>query len=130
MRMSFLMMAAALVSAAPARSQSPDPQALADRIDQHLAARWKDAQVEPAPPADDAEFLRRAYLDLTGRIPSVRDAHDFLDDRSPDKRRALVEQLLASPRHAAHFAMVWRTLLLSEAGASADARYFQPGFEP
>jgi hypothetical protein len=83
----------------------------------------------PAPAADDAEFLRRVYLDLTGRIPAVHDVHGFLADRDANKRRKLIGELLASPRHSAHFATVWGNLLLSEVGASTDARYFRPGFE-
>src|SRR5262245_43828970 len=58
-------------------------RALAARIDKHLARRWAAEKVEPAPVADDAEFLRRVYLDLVGRIPSVAEAHEFLDDKSP-----------------------------------------------
>jgi hypothetical protein len=127
--MSLVSVAAALLSTAPGLAGPPDPQGLADRIDRHLAVGWEAAGARPAPPADDAEFLRRAYLDLTGRIAAPRDVHDFLADGSPGKRRALVERLLASPRHAAHFASVWRALLLPEATASAEARYFQPGFE-
>ena len=43
-------------------------------------------QGQPARPADDAEFLRRVYLDLVGKIPTAAEARDFLDDPSPDKR--------------------------------------------
>jgi hypothetical protein len=122
-----LLAAAPTLGAAPAGP--PDPQALADRIDRHLAARWKEVGARPAPPADDAEFLRRAYLDLTGRIPASRDVHDFLADRAPDKRARLIDELLASPRYARHFASTWRALLLPEAASDRQARYFQPGFE-
>src|SRR5437899_13025752 len=72
-------------------------QALAARIDKHLTAGWSAAGVEPAPLADDPEFLRRVTLDLAGRIPSVAEARAFLKETSPDKRLRLVEQLLASP---------------------------------
>jgi len=119
-----LLLVTALGQAAP-----PDPQALADRIDQHLAARWKAVGARAAPPADDAEFLRRAYLDLTGRIPAPRDVHDFLSDKDPQKRPKLIDELLESARHAAHFANVWRALLLPEAAAGAEARFLQPGLE-
>jgi hypothetical protein len=118
-----------LLSVPYVAAADPDPQELADRIDRHLAARWQAVGARPAPPADDAEFLRRAYLDLTGRIPTPRDVHDFLADRSPDKRRRLIDELLDSPRHARHFAAVWRALLLPEASASREARFFQAGFE-
>ena len=105
----------------------PDPQALADRIDRHLSAKW--ANVEPAPPADDAEFLRRAYLDLVGTVPRPHAARAFLADADPDKRAKLIDELLASPPAAAHAARVWRAAILPETAATADARVFQPGFE-
>src|SRR5271166_4925960 len=84
----------------------PDPQVLARRIDQYLGERWKADKVQPAPIADDAEFLRRIYLDLTGRIPRPHDVHEFLADKHPDKRRNAVDDLLDSPRYAQHFANV------------------------
>jgi hypothetical protein len=122
-----------LLAAAPAWAAAPpgapDAQALAGRIDRLLAQRWKAAGVRPAPAAGDSEFLRRAYLDLTGRIPRPRDVHDFLADRKPNKRARLIDELLEAPRHARHFAAVWRAQLLPEVSASRQARYFQPGFE-
>ena len=67
-------------------AEATDPQlvpdaaevrALAARIDHHLAAGWNAAGVKPAPLADDAEFLRRVFLDVAGRIPSVAEARTF-----------------------------------------------------
>src|SRR5262245_60523633 len=81
----------------PLSAESPAPRpivldapTLALRIDQHIAARWQARCVQAAPPADDATFIRRVYLDVTGCIPSITDAHDFLDDTRPDKRRIWV----------------------------------------
>src|SRR5262245_15743798 len=88
-------------------SASHDAQALAKQIDQHIAKRWAEAKVEPAPLADDAEFLRRVYLDLAGRIPSVAETRAFLADKRSDKRARLVEQLLSGSRYVAHFTNVW-----------------------
>jgi hypothetical protein len=122
----------ALLVAHPApvgAADGPDPAELAKTIDAHLDARQKAENVTPALPADDAEFLRRAYLDLTGRIPSPHDVHDFLADKDPDKRAKLIDDLLDAPRYATHFASVWRAALLPEAASDAQARVFQPGFE-
>src|SRR5262245_17408488 len=83
--------------AGPLRAESPDPAKLAGRIDGHLERAWKAAKVEPAPAADDAEFLRRAYLDLTGRIPRPSDVHQFLADGSAGRRQKLIDRLIASP---------------------------------
>jgi hypothetical protein len=100
--------------AAPARSDTPQAEtaALAFRIDQRIEAGYKARNVQPAPLADDAEFLRRVYLDLTGRIPPVAEVHRFLKSRDPDKRRLLIEELLASPNYINHFATVWRQAIL------------------
>jgi hypothetical protein len=106
-----------------------DAQALAARIDELVAQRWAAVKVEPAPRADDAEFLRRAYLDLAGRIPSVAEARTFLADTRPDKRQQLVERQLASPGYVAHFTNVWRALLLPEVSTNIQVRIALPGFQ-
>ena len=69
-------------------------------IDQAVFGQMASDGVPPAPPTTDSEFLRRIYLDLTGRIPSPEDAKRFLDDGSPTKRADLIETLLASPAYA------------------------------
>jgi hypothetical protein len=79
---------------------------LHQRIDQAIAAR------PAAPPADDAEFLRRVYLDLTGTIPTAAEARAFLQDTSPAKRQALIDRLLASPEYARHLATVFDVMLM------------------
>jgi hypothetical protein len=124
-----LALAVACLQAGLAPAQPPDPARLAARIDEHLERAWREAKVRPAPAADDAEFLRRAFLDLTGRIPRPADVHRFLADRSADKRKKLVDRLLGDPRFAHHLANVWRAELLPEAATDPGARTFQPGFE-
>ena len=89
-----------------------DHPQMARRIDELLAAEWKAAGVAPAPTASDGEFLRRAYLDLTGVIPRVSEVREFLADERADKRELLVAQLLASPRYATHMATTWRNRIL------------------
>src|SRR5262245_16422005 len=120
-----LLVCLAMSAAAPA--DPPSLQALARKIDTLVAARWQG--VEPAPRADDAEFLRRASLDLIGRIPSVAEVRSFLADTDSGKRARLIQRLLDHPRRASHFATTWRSLLIPETDASANARFFQDGFE-
>jgi len=106
-----------------------DARTLAAEIDRLLAAGWAEAKVQPAPPADDAEYLRRAYLDLVGKIPTAAEALDFLDDPSPDKRTRLVEALLDSPAYLTHATEAYRMLLLPEADTNDQLRGLTPTFE-
>jgi hypothetical protein len=108
-----LALGAGLAPASPAT----DVEHLAARIDQLIAAGWAERGVRPAPLSSDAEFLRRASLDLTGRIPRVAEVRAFLADRSADRRHRLIERLLASPGYVNHFADTWRAVLLSGADA-------------
>src|SRR5262249_15126261 len=106
---------------AAATKQKLSPEDLAAWIDGRFARAWVQEQIAPAPPTNDSEFVRRVFLDLIGRIPSVAEVRAFMDDARPDKRRALVEELLQRGAFAAHLANTWRDLLLT--GASAiDAR--------
>jgi hypothetical protein len=88
------------------------PAAMAARVDELLAETWADASVDPAPPASDGEFLRRASLDFTGVIPRTSEVRAFLADERPDKREKLIERLMAAPRYATHMATTWRNRIL------------------
>ena len=68
-------------------------------------------EVVPAPLADDATFLRRVTLDLTGRIPTAEQVIAFERDRSADKRRRVVDALLDSEAYAEHWAEVYTNVL-------------------
>src|SRR4051812_30581887 len=57
--------------------------------------------------AGDELFLRRAYLDLTGTIPSVADARDFLESTSASKYELLIHGLIDDKRFPEHFAGLW-----------------------
>jgi hypothetical protein len=84
---------------------------LAQVVDSQITQRLRSANVEPSLPATDAEFLRRAYLDVAGVIPTAEQAASFLDDRSQDKRAKLIDQLLANPGYGRRMADVWTTLM-------------------
>jgi hypothetical protein len=96
----------------PVTAGRHDPAALARRIDQALGQTLASEKVPTAPLADDAEFLRRACLDITGVIPSADRAAAFVDSKDPNKRARLVDDLLASPQYGRHMADIWQALLV------------------
>jgi hypothetical protein len=116
------------VAALPAADLLDSGQ-LTAAIDRSLAAAWARDKVEPAPAASDAEFLRRLYLDVIGKIPSVSELQQFLANTSPDKRRLVVDELLRRGAHAQHFANTWRGLMLAGAAENIEARISTPQFE-
>jgi len=69
-------------------------------IDEQIQSQFKDQSKFVSAKSSDGEFLRRVYLDLTGRIPSVTQTREFLNDSRSEKRTFLVNQLLASPEYA------------------------------
>ena len=67
-------------------------------IDQYIFQSLAQANVTPAPPTTDYEFVRRVTLDLAGRIPTADAVASFVNDSSPDKRSKYIETLLSSPQ--------------------------------
>ncbi|MBI2820922.1 MAG: DUF1549 domain-containing protein [Acidobacteria bacterium] len=69
-------------------------------IDDHIFDKMARNNVSSANLSTDPEFLRRAYLDATGRLPSAETVVTFLDDASPGKRDRLIDSLLETPEYA------------------------------
>ena len=83
----------------------------ASRIDGLLAGHWQEHGVSPSQPLADEAFVRRAYLELGGRIPTHDEVVAFLDSAAADKRGDLVDTLLASPDYVSHFYNYWADIL-------------------
>ncbi len=109
----------------PAKRPSETPArttgAKLDFIDAMLKESWQENNVKPSRRASDEEFLRRAYLDVLGRIPNIKEANAFLatsaakgkaKEKDSDKRAKLVEYLLADPDYPKNFATQWKVILL------------------
>ena len=106
---------AALAVAPIDRTTRPAVREAAGRIDALLAARHERDGIAPGAPLTDAQFLRRIFLELGGRIPTHDEASAFLESSNPDKRAALVDSLLESPDWVSRFYNVWAdTLRLTE----------------
>jgi hypothetical protein len=83
----------------------------ANFIDGLVWDKLKTLGITPSAPADDATFLRRASLNLIGRLPTLEETRAFLAESDPDKRARLVDRLLDRPEYADHWANRWVDLL-------------------
>jgi hypothetical protein len=90
---------------------SKDPATLASLIDAEVARKLDEAKIPASARCSDEEFLRRAYLDITGVIPTAEKAKAFLDDKSPDKRAKLLDELLADANYGRRMADIWTAKL-------------------
>jgi mono/diheme cytochrome c family protein len=86
----------------------------ANLIDEQVFKKLRTLRVNPSALCDDTTFVRRAYLDLLGLVPSAEAAHAFAADPAPDKRARLVESLLARGEFADFWALKWADLLKIE----------------
>jgi hypothetical protein len=80
-------------------------------IDGYVWDKLKRLGITPSEPAPNETFLRRAYLDVIGRLPTPDEARAFLADTAAGKRERLVEHLLERPEYADHWANKWADLL-------------------
>jgi hypothetical protein len=83
----------------------------ANKIDEVVFARLKQLGIPPASLCSDAVFVRRVYLDVLGTLPAAREARQFLEDKSANKRSVLIDQLLGRKEFADYWAMKWGDLL-------------------
>jgi hypothetical protein len=86
---------------------SPNPSS---RLDGIVFARLKSLGIKPAL-CSDAVFVRRAYLDVIGTLPTAQQSREFIEDPSPDKRELLIDRLLARDEYADYWAMKWGDIL-------------------
>ena len=84
-------------------------------IDKLVNAKLQRMKILPSGTCSDAEFLRRASIDLTGLPPTVEQVKLFLADKRPtiEKRNAKIDQLIGSPQFIEHWTLKWSDLLLS-----------------
>ena len=90
-------------------------------INRLIQQGWQDQQLTPSKPATDAEWCRRVYLDLIGRIPSVQELEAYQSDRSANKRRLLVDRLLSDDfkqEFTSHWTTLWTNLLIGRTGGT------------
>ncbi len=79
-----------------------DTQLLIKQLDQRIEQRHAAQGTSLNRPISDEVFLRRVYLDVAGRIPSLAESQEFLQNNSPDKRAALIDRLLHGEAYVSH----------------------------
>ena len=80
-------------------------------VDDLVYAKLKKLGIKPSEPAPEHIFLRRAYTDVVGRLPTVQEAREFLDSSLENKRALLIDDLLKRPEYVDHWANLWADLL-------------------
>jgi hypothetical protein len=81
-------------------------------IDDLTLVKLKNLRLPPSPRSSDAEFLRRAFLDTLGILPTIQETRDFIEKDAPDKRDRLIETLLDRPEFNDYWAYKWSDVLL------------------
>ena len=104
------LLATLLMTVAVAAGSEPEVAA-SGKIDQLVFSQLKTLGIEPAGLCSDEVFLRRVYLDVLGTLPTAAEAREFLAARAPDKRRALIDQVLEREERADYWALKWGDLL-------------------
>jgi hypothetical protein len=104
--------APAVVRPVPGAGTKQSIAGLASIIDKESQVRLDEEKVPVSPLADDAEFLRRVYLDLSGVIPPPDRVVAFLDSTDKNKRAKVIDELLADPRHGKFLAEIWTDMLI------------------
>ncbi len=89
---------------------SSDP--LISYINEQIRQGWTDNEIKASPVADDAEWLRRVYLDVAGHVPSGKVLEEFMKDKDPAKRSKLVDTLLADSGYVRNFTTYWTNTLI------------------
>ncbi len=89
-------------------------------IDDLVFDKLKKLGLPPSKIATDAAFLRRASIDIAGRLPTLEESKAFLEDTTADKRSVLIDRLLASSDYADYFANKWNAILRNKRRVASD----------
>lgn len=93
-----------------------------ERINELIRRSWDDNEVTASAPVEDGEFARRVCLDVVGRIPSLDELTEFLEDDSPDRRQKLVDRLLDHDDYIRHWTTIWANRLVGRGGNRNGSR--------
>jgi hypothetical protein len=80
-------------------------------VDKFTTKKWRELGLVPSELCSDEQFVRRAFLDITGTLPTPKQVTDFVADKDAAKRDQLVDRLLDTPEYAYFFANKWADIL-------------------
>lgn len=104
------------------RSNAVELPEQVQKINALVKQTWDDYEMKPSKPADDGIWCRRVYLDLIGRIPTVKELDEFVKSRSKNKKAELIAKLLYDENYTEEYARNWTTLwtniLIGRAGGT------------
>ena len=103
-------------------AETPFPE----QIDRIIDEAHSSDGLQGAELADDAEFVRRVYLDLAGVVPTPKQASDFFEDSTEGKRERLIDRLLAAPTFSLQMARVFDAMLVERRVATIPSYDFKP----
>jgi len=106
-----------------------DIASAAAKVDQLVEAMLAKQGIEPNEMIDDATFLRRAYLDIAGRIPTIEEAENFHGSDYPRKRQQLVTDLFESEGHTSHAYNFWADVLRINSGLGTGAPQAEAAYQ-
>jgi hypothetical protein len=127
--LSALVLTIAGTARAAAPPAAPDRAAAVAELDRLLAAHWSAQGITGNAPIADDVFVRRIYLDLAGRIPTSAEAVAFLDSSDPNKRAALIDDLLRRESYVANFFNLWADVLRFKSHYVNRANVIEPAYE-
>jgi hypothetical protein len=120
-------LATAAIPSAPGGSRTNELEhPSSNTIDRYIFDALTQKGVAPAPPTTDFEFVRRVYLDLTGRIPAPAEVTAFVNDSSTDKRSKLIDGLIGSANWVDKWT-VWYADLFKNNSRNTQIARFMPG---
>jgi hypothetical protein len=102
-----------------------DVQEMVRTINDKLRAEWEKNKITPSRHVDDHEFIRRASLDIIGRIAKPEEIQAYLKDPADVRRSRLINRLLDSDEYPRHWANLWANWLLTRSGAFGRGMYHE-----
>jgi hypothetical protein len=110
-------------------AEAPDLRKASAKVDELVEKGLAANKLKPNAPIDDATFLRRSYLDIAGRIPTIEEAENFHGSTYENKRERLIEDLLQSEAYVSHYYNFWADILRINSGLGTGATQAEAAYQ-